>query len=161
MKKIALYSVLCALILSTLAVGCRGTNGGSGNDPVADSPLAGVWMATTFGGLKCPCECPKNPEKPHENRIQGQPYFYLTADYKAYYAIKTNLNMEELRVSKPTLSYKIEGKKVIIGTQEYNFELSNNGNNLKLTHVYGKPEIELQKVQAPTGAEIMNAEQIQ
>jgi len=157
MKKFTLYSILCALALSTLVIGCKQGNGGSGNTPENKSPLVGVWELKSMALTTFPGDCPKDPMNPMAGVIpQAQPYYYLTSDGKAHYAIK-DLN-GNLSAKKPAYDYKIEGNKVKIGDLEYTFEITGNDVVLKLE---GQPFIKATKVEKPSGTDIVAAPAIQ
>ena len=156
MKKFALYSILSALMLSALVLGCNQGNGG-GNTPENKSPLVGVWEVKSMAVITFPGDCPKDPMNPMAGVIpQAQPYYYLTSDGKAHYAIKDpNGN---LFAKKPAYDYKIEGNKVTIGTMNFTFEIKGNDIELKLE---GESYIKATKVEKPIGADIVAAPAIQ
>ena len=160
MKKIALYSILCALMLSALLVGCN--HGKKDSDsPVVKSPLVGVWEITNMDDFKFPGDCLKDPENLNSGFVpQAQPYYYLADNGKAYWAIKTkNVNEEKLSVRKTPFDYKIEGDKINIGSLEFTFKID--GNNVELKGIAGRPVIKAKKVENPTGAQIISADPIQ
>lgn len=160
MKKIALYSILCALMLNTLVLACKQGNN-VGNTPTEKSSLVGVWEITNMDDFKFPGDCLKDPENLNSGFVpQAQPYYYLADNGKAYWAIKTkNVNEEKLTVRKTPFDYKIEGDKINIGSLEFTFKID--GENVELKGIAGRPVIKAKKVEKPTGAQIISADPIQ
>ena len=88
MKKIALYSILSALMLSALVIGCNQGNKG-GDTPAINSPLVGVWEMKSMDGIPYPGDAKKDLFNPNSEFASGsQPYFYLASNGKAHYALK-------------------------------------------------------------------------
>ena len=162
MKKFTLYSILSALMLSALVIGCnQGNKGGDtpgGDTPAINSPLVGVWEMKNMDGIPYPGDAKKDLFNPNSEFASGsQPYFYLASNGKAHYALKdVNGN---LTVKKPAYDYTIAGTKVTIGGVEFNFVIT--GNNVVLTGPGGKPIIKATKVEKPIGADIEAAPAIQ
>ena len=157
MKKFTLYSILSALMLSALVIGCNQGNRG-GDTPAITGPLVGVWEIKIMDGIPYPGDARKDIFNPNSEIASGsQPYFYLASNGKAHYALKdVNGN---LTVKKPAYDYTIAGTKVTIGGVEFNFVIT--GNNVVLTGPGGKPIIKATKVEKPIGADIEAAPAIQ
>ena len=157
MKKFALYSILSALMLSALVLGC-GHGNNDGGTPGNDSPIVGVWEIKNMDGVAYPGDAKKDLFNINSEFVpNSQPYFYLAGDNKAHYAIKdTNGN---LTVKKPAYDYKIADNKITIGSVEFIFVIT--GNNVLLTGTGGKPVINATKVEKPIGADIVAAPAIQ
>ena len=157
MKKIALYSILSALMLSALVIGCNQGNKG-GDTPAINSPLVGVWEMKNMDSITYPGDAKKDLFNPNSEFAHGsQPYFYLASNGKAHYALK-DIN-GNLTVKKPAYDYTIAGTKVTIGGVEFTFVIT--GSNVVLTGPGGKPIIMATKVEKPIGADIEAAPAIQ
>ena len=157
MKKFTLYSILSALMLSALVIGCNQGNKG-GDTPATTEALVGVWEIKSMDSITYPGDAKKDIFNPNSGFASGsQPYFYLASNGKAHYALK-DIN-GNLTVKKPAYDYTIAGSKVTISGVEFNFVIT--GNNVVLTGPGGKPTIMAEKVEKPIGADIEAAPAIQ
>ena len=157
MKKFTLYSILSALMLSALVIGCNQGNKGE-DTPATTEALVGVWEIKSMDSITYPGDAKKDIFNPNSEFASGsQPYFYLASNGKAHYALK-DIN-GNLTVKKPAYDYTIAGSKVTIGGVEFNCVIS--GNTVVLTGPGGKPTIRAEKVEKPIGADIEAAPAIQ